>query len=154
MKVDDSSLYLSNTNKERTTGNSTLGKDDFLKLLVTQMQSQDPLSPMDNTQFISQMATFTSLEQTNNMVDLLTQFVNSQTTNLSDQSQVIGKTISWTETNNNTSELKTYTDVVDAVNLKGGAITYITSTGKEVDPASVFSIMNTPQDTDNGAESV
>jgi flagellar basal-body rod modification protein FlgD len=41
----------------------TLGQDDFLKLLVTQMTSQDPLNPTKDTDFIAQMAQFSSLEQ-------------------------------------------------------------------------------------------
>jgi len=44
-------------------GNQELGKDTFLKLLTTQMQNQDPMSPMDNQQFIQQMTQFSSLEQ-------------------------------------------------------------------------------------------
>ena len=47
--------------------NNQLGKDEFLKLLVTQMQYQDPLAPNDNTQMIAQLAQFSSLESMNNL---------------------------------------------------------------------------------------
>ena len=46
---------------------NTLGKDEFLQLLVTQMQYQDPLNPTSDTEFIAQMAQFSSLEQMTNM---------------------------------------------------------------------------------------
>jgi len=48
---------------------ATLGMQDFIRLLVAQLQNQDMLNPMDNTEFISQMATFSTLTAINNMAD-------------------------------------------------------------------------------------
>ncbi len=42
---------------------SNVSKEEFLKLLVTQLQNQDPMNPINNEQFITQLATFSSLEQ-------------------------------------------------------------------------------------------
>nr|MBL0716726.1 hypothetical protein [Desulfobacterales bacterium] len=49
------------------TRSNEMGKDAFLELLVTQMQYQDPLNPMDSTAFTAQLAQFSSLEQLNNV---------------------------------------------------------------------------------------
>jgi len=52
-----------------STSQSSLGQEDFLKILTTQLNYQDPLKPMDNQQFMAQMAQFSSLEQTRTMND-------------------------------------------------------------------------------------
>ena len=52
---------------QRSSPSKTLGKDDFLKLFVTQLRAQNPLNPMSNTEFTAQLAQFSSLEQLNNI---------------------------------------------------------------------------------------
>lgn len=56
----------------------SLGLEDFLKILLTQLNYQDPLKPMDNQQFMAQMAQFTSLEQTQRLNGKLDQLITNQ----------------------------------------------------------------------------
>jgi flagellar basal-body rod modification protein FlgD len=57
------------TGASPTAPQKTVAKDDFLKLFVTQLQHQDPLSPMDSAGFTAQLAQFSSLEQLTNIHD-------------------------------------------------------------------------------------
>ncbi len=68
-----------------------LDKDAFFKLLTTQLSYQDPLDPMDNTEFVSQMAQFSSLEQMENMNSTMEQFLKTQS--LAETAGLIGKTV-------------------------------------------------------------
>ncbi|MCJ7507746.1 MAG: hypothetical protein MUO85_03310 [candidate division Zixibacteria bacterium] len=83
---------------DKTNSQTTLDKDEFLQLLITQLQNQDPTSPMTNQDFIAQLAQFSSLEQLQNMNDQLetsTQwdYLLSQTINNTMAASVIGKSI-------------------------------------------------------------
>ena len=73
----DPSLYLRNQKQERTPS-PDLGKDEFLKILMVQLQNQDPTNPMDDREFIAQMAQFSSLEQMMNMSKSIDNLVESQ----------------------------------------------------------------------------
>ena len=63
---------VSSLNKEAKASNSSLDKDAFLQLLVAQMKYQDPLEPTSNTEYISQLATFSELEEMQNLTSGMT----------------------------------------------------------------------------------
>ena len=69
-QIIDGKVYAKTTPdnlSEDTKGTSTMGKDQFLKILVAEMQYQDPLEPTSNTEWVSQMATFSQIEELQNM---------------------------------------------------------------------------------------
>lgn len=76
-EVNGAQQQYSNNNEQTKQTKGNLDKDAFLELLVTQLQNQDPLSPMEDREFISQMAQFSSLEQMQNLNDT---FMVTQTT--------------------------------------------------------------------------
>jgi len=63
--------------------NNTLGKDEFLKLLIVQLENQDPTEPVDDTEFIAQLAQFSSLEQMTQMNTALMNMIVNYKTDLS-----------------------------------------------------------------------
>lgn len=79
---------------ESTASNISSDFDTFLKLLTAQLKSQDPLSPLDATQFVEQLATFSSVEQQLQTNKLLGQLVDSSSgSGLDSASQWIGKQV-------------------------------------------------------------
>lgn len=117
-----SGITSSTTNKNNSTALSkavdkSLGKDDFLKLLTTELKNQDPMSPMDNKDFIAQMASFSSLEQMNNVAtsvnDLHDTFASlTQQSLVSQGAALIGKQVTGSD-----ADGKSISGVVDSVNF-------------------------------------
>lgn len=70
---------------------SVVSQDDFLKILLTQLQFQDPLKPLDNQEFIAQLAQFTNLEQTRQLDDSVSTLLTIQSSTQS--IGLIGKTV-------------------------------------------------------------
>lgn len=116
-KVVDTSASATSSSKEKKTNN--LDKDDFLNLLVAQMKYQDPLEPQSNTEYVSQLATFTQVEATENMANTAE---NLQANNL------IGKTVIMRPTNSVTGETSDVMGVVDYV-MKEGSNVYLSVNG-------------------------
>ncbi len=76
MQVNELNRKIGDT-KAPEEGKKALGKDSFLKLLVTQLQHQDPTKPLEDKEFIAQMAQFSSLEQITNLNREIRSLVNN-----------------------------------------------------------------------------
>jgi flagellar basal-body rod modification protein FlgD len=114
------------------TGTQTLGKDDFLKLLVTQLQHQDPLKPMDDTQFMSQMAQFSTLEQMTNMGDEIERM--SFSGQVGQAVGLIGRAVTYEKKDGSTAQ-----GTVQGVDIEDGKI-LVTIDGEKVEPGLIRSV--------------
>ncbi|AGA58220.1 flagellar hook capping protein [Thermobacillus composti KWC4] len=98
------------------TDRNVMGKDAFLNLLVTQLRNQNPLEPLSNTEYIAQMAQFTSVEQLMNLVTEMSALRN----NLGIASGMIGMSVTWSELDQATGQLMTYRGIVDSIIVRDG----------------------------------
>lgn len=130
-KVVDTSASATSSSKEKQTNN--LDKDDFLNLLVAQMKYQDPLEPQSNTEYVSQLATFTQVEATENMANTAE---NVQANNL------IGKTVIMRPTNSVTGETSDVMGVVDYV-MKEGSNVYLSVNGALYNLDDLYTVADT-----------
>ena len=145
--INDSSLYLSDYQKSNTsTGGSALGKDDFLKILITQLQNQDPTSPMDDKEFIAQMAQFSSLEQMQNLNTAMTNLISLQTqSNLISYGQFIGQEVNWNKVETDNAGNKTTssgTGKVSSVAYSEDSVIFTLEDGTKITPADISSMSN------------
>ncbi|MBF0500763.1 MAG: flagellar hook capping protein [Candidatus Riflebacteria bacterium] len=79
--VTDAPLVTTDTSAATRVAKKEMGKDDFLMLLTQQLKNQDPMKPMDNTEFSSQMAQFSTVEQLTNLASSMDKFITSSTDN-------------------------------------------------------------------------
>ncbi len=133
-----------NTTTVTTAGQSTSTSDaakasldynSFLKLLITQMQNQDPTDPMDATEQVSQLATFSQVEQSIKMNSNLDNLISQS--NLSNASNYVGKTIT-------SADGKT-TGVIQSVDVTSEGLTAVTVEGKLIKIQSGITISNSTE---------
>jgi flagellar basal-body rod modification protein FlgD len=114
----------------------TLNQDDFLRLLTVQLQNQDPLKPMEEAQFMGQMAQFAALEQTRDLNKNFAAFTQAQALN---SAQIyLGRKVTLID-----ADGAEVAGTVSAVKLNGGA-TQIVIDGKAYATNTVTSIEQTP----------
>jgi flagellar basal-body rod modification protein FlgD len=110
----------------------TLGKDDFLKLFVAQMQHQDPMSPMDNNAMVQQMSAISSVEQLTNLSaaneKMASQLAQSGALGL------IGRTVTWADAEG------TQTGTVEKVTVTDGTPSLTVDGTPGVDPSTITQV--------------
>jgi len=113
--------------------NSQLGKDEFLNLLCAQLSHQDPLDPMDNTEFIAQMAQFSALEQQTNLNNNFEQFLSGNS--ISQYSSLVGKEVTALSESGEDS----LQGIVNSISFEDGK-TYVSVDGEQVPVENVIKI--------------
>jgi flagellar basal-body rod modification protein FlgD len=126
--LGDELMATSSLNKEG------LGKEDFLKLLVTQLQNQDPLEPMDNKDLVLQLSQFSTLEQTQNLNENFSAFLGIS--NMGTAGSLIGKEVSYHDAEN---EMQLTTGTVEKVVIDSNQVA-LEINGKQVPLAYITSI--------------
>lgn len=121
----------SQAEKEERKVSSELGKEDFLLLLVTQMQYQDPLEPTDNTQFVAQLAQFSALEQMSNL---------NQTVSNNSAYALVGQEVLVRQTSS-TGDVQEVQGTVQKVTLKNGEA-YVTIEGQDYSYEDVVQVID------------
>jgi flagellar basal-body rod modification protein FlgD len=119
--------------KSKEANNGAMGKDQFLKLFVAQLQHQDPMNPMQDSDFMGQMASFSTLEQVSNMAAANAQIA----ANLTSTSAIglIGRTVSYVDEND-----EIQTGKVDKVTTAGGKPVLTVNGVDGIDPATITQV--------------
>ncbi len=121
------------------TGGNELGQDDFLKLVIAQLQNQNPLEPQKDTEFIAQMAQFDTLNQIRELNQAMT--VMRGLAELSQASALVGKQVQAV-----TSAGQTVTGTVGSVSMVNG-VPMLDVNGQSIDLYNVLKVMAAPTAT-------
>lgn len=145
--------YLVNKKRdERKTGDGVLGKDDFMKLLIAQLQNQDPTNPMKDNEFIAQMAQFSALEQTMNLAKSFEKFAEAQTqSQMIQYTSFVGKDVTWHELkldeqgNPVTGEdgkavVEEGTNKIVSIKYENGDVKFVLDNDKEITPGNISEV--------------
>ena len=129
---NDRILTLDEMKPKGSTGGE-MGKDQFLKLFVAQLQHQDPMNPMNDSEFMGQMASFSTLEQVSNLAAANERVAS----NLPSSSALglIGRTVSFVDEND-----QIHTGKVVKVTTAGGVPTLTVDGVDGVDPATITQV--------------
>jgi flagellar basal-body rod modification protein FlgD len=119
-----------------TTSSPLLGKDDFLKLLCAQLQQQDPMSPVDDTQFMGQLYQMSTLEAQENLTTDFEAFTKSNS--LLGATALIGKTITYTDAASSTQA----TGVVQSVKATDGTVS-VAVNGQDIGLSDILAVAPT-----------
>lgn len=146
-KITDSMYLINKQRDERKTGDGTLGKDDFMKLLIAQLQNQDPTNPMKDNEFIAQMAQFSALEQTMNLSKSFEKFAEAQNqSQLIQYNNFVGKNIRWHEVTEETGEdgkpvVNEGTGKISSIKFVNGSAIFTMEDGKELTPGNISEVL-------------
>lgn len=142
------SMYLLNKQRDqRKTGPDTMGKDAFMKILIAQLQNQDPTNPMKDNEFIAQMAQFSSLEQTMNLATAFEKFAEAQNqSQLIQYNQFVGKNVRWHELTDKKDEagkpiINEGTGIIQSAKFVNGSVVFTMTDGKELTPGNISEVL-------------